>query len=457
MTAQEPSAPIHVAIIGAGIAGVLTCLKLLENPNIKPTIYEASSQFSQHGVGLSLDCNGIGALRQISPACYTAFKQHSFVPAHEGVWFRLAEATGAKAGKFFYDVPSPSETGTVHRAHFIGELAALLPPGVVQFNRKLEHIYEIPQEGQSKGALIARFTNNTAVYADFILGADGASSATRLHLLGESHPVAAYPSYSGMTIYRILLPMSIAEKAIGIEHAHAKTQECGPGGYFVHYPIELGATMNVALATYANKEWSGPWRREASINELRNAFKGWGGNVGGVIETLESLENEGGSGGKDALDRGNKRPEINVWGVFHYPYSPTYISSPSSGNLALIGDAAHSSTPNQGQGANQAIEDALVLGSLLSRVQRREQIRPAMEAYDEARRKRTQKVVSTSEETGWLYSFLDKDVGSDIEKIRTKTEGRWEWMWNVDLEREVSKAVESFEKRAKGKVINGTL
>ena len=37
------------------------------------------------------------------------------------------------------------------------------------------------------------------------------------------------------------------------------------------------------------------------------------------------------------------------------------------GNICLIGDAAHSTTPNMGQGGAQAIEDAYYLGKLITK------------------------------------------------------------------------------------------
>ena len=58
----------------------------------------------------------------------------------------------------------------------------------------------------------------------------------------------------------------------------------------------------------------------------------------------------------------------------------------------MMGDAAHSTTPWQGQGASQAIEDALVLETLLGRVKDVQHIQNAFAAYDQVRRARTQRV-----------------------------------------------------------------
>ena len=54
----------------------------------------------------------------------------------------------------------------------------------------------------------------------------------------------------------------------------------------------------------------------------------------------------------------------------------------------LMGDAAHAMVPHQGQGANQTIEDAIVLADCLAAATRGD-LAPALRRYAERRRKRT--------------------------------------------------------------------
>jgi salicylate hydroxylase len=54
-----------------------------------------------------------------------------------------------------------------------------------------------------------------------------------------------------------------------------------------------------------------------------------------------------------------ERPD--VWALWDDPPASTYYK----GRAALLGDAAHTTTPNQGAGAGMAIEDAYILGALL--------------------------------------------------------------------------------------------
>ena len=74
--------------------------------------------------------------------------------------------------------------------------------------------------------------------------------------------------------------------------------------------------------------------------------------------------------------------------MWDHPPAPFY----SKGAVTMMGDAAHATTPWQGQGASQAIEDALVLETLLGRVRSVSRISNAFSAYDQIRRERTQRV-----------------------------------------------------------------
>ena len=61
------------------------------------------------------------------------------------------------------------------------------------------------------------------------------------------------------------------------------------------------------------------------------------------------------------------------------------LAAYASGKVALVGDAAHAMTPNLGQGAGQALEDAVVLAKTVDGPS-------GLDAYDRLRRPRTQKI-----------------------------------------------------------------
>src|SRR5437588_2256134 len=73
------------------------------------------------------------------------------------------------------------------------------------------------------------------------------------------------------------------------------------------------------------------------------------------------------------------------------------LASYVQGRVSLLGDAAHPMTPNLGQGACQAIEDAVVLAACLATAN---DIKDALQEYDNRRVRRTARVVLQSRLAG---------------------------------------------------------
>ena len=71
-------------------------------------------------------------------------------------------------------------------------------------------------------------------------------------------------------------------------------------------------------------------------------------------------------------------------------------------NIVLVGDAAHATTPNLGQGACQAIEDALCLANCLKDTP---SVNEAFSTFQNARIKKVKFVVNTSFQIGQLSNM----------------------------------------------------
>lgn len=110
-----------------------------------------------------------------------------------------------------------------------------------------------------------------------------------------------------------------------------------------------------------------------------------------------------------------------------------------------MGDAAHACTPFQAQGAGQAIEDACVFSALFENVTAPQDVARALAAYDQVRRPRAQRVVSTSREAGELFAMNQPGVGGDLNKMREKLETRMHWIWYRDLVAQNEAAVKLFD------------
>lgn len=131
------------------------------------------------------------------------------------------------------------------------------------------------------------------------------------------------------------------------------------------------------------------------------------------------------------------------WAIFDNALAPTY----TKGRVALLGDAAHATTPWQGQGAGQALEDALVLKHLLtdpSTSPNAKQLPNVFYAYDQIRRPRTQRVVKTSREAGILFAMRMPGIETDTKKLSEELGRRMHWVWHRDLKAQNRAAAELF-------------
>lgn len=130
--------------------------------------------------------------------------------------------------------------------------------------------------------------------------------------------------------------------------------------------------------------------------------------------------------------------DATQWGLFDHPHLPTFCKS----RVAIIGDAAHASTPHQGAGAGQAIEDAHVLCELLAdpQVLSMSDVPHALQAYDEIRRPRSQQVVSSSLENALLLCLKYDGVLDDGEKLKETWQSKFRWLWDIDVNQQVEDA-----------------
>jgi FAD-dependent urate hydroxylase len=103
-----------------------------------------------------------------------------------------------------------------------------------------------------------------------------------------------------------------------------------------------------------------------NLEELRSLFAGWHSSIHQVIDRLPSTT--------------RRMP------VHDLDPLPSFIR----GRVALLGDAAHASTPTLGQGGAQALEDAIVLARNLSA---EPLVEVALRRYDVERRPRTAAIV----------------------------------------------------------------
>ena len=126
------------------------------------------------------------------------------------------------------------------------------------------------------------------------------------------------------------------------------------------------------------------------------------------------------------------------WGL----YDREPLATWTRGRLTLLGDAAHPMLPHTGQGANQAIEDAVALATVLSRTDRAS-VRRALLVYESLRRERTARVQRSARVNGARYDASGSDLGARDRQLAAQPQER-AWISNYDAEIEASTVVAPF-------------
>jgi len=221
----------------------------------------------------------------------------------------------------------------------------------------------LPPAALRTGVRCSGFDDSTAILesgeridADVLVGADGISSVIRDGLHGAESPrYAGYTCWRGICRDNGVLPDRSALLAIGAGSQFG-LWPCGAGQlyWFLTRNAPRGTTQTKAEAVALCRDWAAP------VPEI----------IAGTPEDA-ILQN-------DIVDR----PPLRWWG---------------RGRATLLGEAAHASTPNLGQGACQALEDAVVLAHCLSEIR---PVEAALRKYERLRIPRTTAIVRSSWRTG---------------------------------------------------------
>ncbi|KAG8157131.1 hypothetical protein KVR01_013121 [Diaporthe batatas] len=451
MSAARPVPSL--AIVGGGIAGLTLALNLINRsksssssqPKYTVTVYEAANAFAEIGAGVSFGPNASRAMKAIGPEVYAAFERtqtRNQFESKQDVWFdfrygesvdgryKVSGEEGADAnGELIATVKCSGGQRGVKRSDFLDELIKHVPEGVAKFGRRVTHYTE-----GTNGKVTLHFTEGDDEIHDAVIGCDGIKSNIRKTLLaGTSKPENAHATFSGKFCYRGLIPMDEAVSLLGEEMAKNAQMYLGRHGHILTFAIEKGKLMNVVAFASAN-EWNDDrWVVEANPDQMRADFEGWSPTVTKIISLMRKND---------------------IWALFNHPPAPTYVSE--RGHVCILGDAAHATTPHKGSGAGMAIEDALVMGQLVSEALSGEDvdagraIPAAFRVFDATRRERTLRLVEDSRETGQLYDLEHPEFGTDKDKLRETLLKRMDWVWERDMDAEVTDSLDKLRNRLLG-------
>jgi FAD-dependent urate hydroxylase len=311
---------MKVIVIGAGVGGTSAALAL-QKLGHEVVVYDRMRENRPVGAALSLWSNGVKVLNWLGLGPQVAalggrMDDMAYYDGHTGdelCRFSLAPVT-AQTGQRPYPVA---------RTDLQQLMMDAVGPAHVQLGKQLTGVAE------TDGIVTATFADGSTDTADLLIGADGARSLVRDYVT-EPSGIRPERSYSGYVNYNGLV---------------AADERIGPLDQWTTY---VGDGKRCAVMPVAGDRFyffvdvPGPSGVvEDRMAALEHAFGSWG--APGVRALLDGIDPD------ESLNR------VEIWDIDPFD---TWVR----GRVAILGDAAHNTAPDIGQGACSALEDSFALG-----------------------------------------------------------------------------------------------
>jgi len=312
---------MNVVIIGAGMGGLTTGIALKKFGH-QVRIFEQTEKILRVGAAISLWSNGVKCLNylgltdkiaklggQMDDLAYVdgltgdVMTQFSLLPLIEEVGQRPYPVARADLQNMLMDE--------------FGRDQIYLGKKMVSLEDKTDYVE-------------VHFADGSSTQADLLIGADGTHSLTRAYVLGHQvqRRYAGYVNWNGLVeISEDLAPAQQWTTYVG-EGKRASLMPVADGKFyfFLDVPLPAGLDNN----------------RDEYKQLLKQYFADWCQPVQQLIERLDP----------------QKTNRVEIHDI--EPFAQFY-----KGRVVILGDAAHSTTPDIGQGGCQAMEDAIYLARSL--------------------------------------------------------------------------------------------
>ena len=346
--------PLSTIVVGGGIGG-LSLARELSRVGLPVVVLERAPKLATVGAGIIMNPNAMGVLEANGLAASVRSRSAPYLVRdtldHRG---RLLARRDYRP---LYANGRLAVGALLHRAHLQECLHDGLPAGAVHLDARI-----IALDAGRDGVRVET-EGGEAFTGDALVGADGIRSSVRARFFGANEP-----EYLGYRSHRFVVP-----NRDGLEHF---TEFLGRGRRVGLVPI--GGGQLYVWTTFNSPRESRAWAlenaealqasfAEFSDSRVRRAFGALASTEGVVCTDIEEVQR----------------------------------TSWARGRVALLGDAAHALTPNMGQGAGMAMEDAVVLADELVKADRGEKDVPAaLAAYVARRQPRVDTVVRLSRQIG---------------------------------------------------------
>ncbi|MGW3076049.1 FAD-dependent monooxygenase [Kitasatospora sp. NPDC001132] len=358
-------------VVGGGIGGLAAAIGLrLAGWDV--TVVERAAVLDDAGAGISLAANGMRALAAlgVGEAVEAAARRQYTGGTRTPDGRRLAAMDGAalerELGAPIVGIPRAALHRVLREALPAESLVVGAEVTGVDTTQPFRVRVDLGGTTPEAGRPQPGHPEAGHLEADLLVAADGINSRLRRHLFPD-HPG---PAYSGSTVLR-----AITERPVdGLKADFELTW--GHGAEFGHIAFPDGtAEWHAVLNAPAGVRYPDP------LTEVRRRFARWHEPIPALLAAT--------------------RPEA----VLHHDVNELATPLPSyvSGRIALLGDAAHAMTPHLGQGACQALEDAVTLAAALTETRT---VEGALARYDAVRRPRSQTVARDARRAGRMGQQL---------------------------------------------------
>lgn len=312
---------MEITIIGAGMAGLTTGIALKKFGH-QVTIYEQAEQILPVGAAISLWSNGVKCLN------YLGLTEQ--VEKLGGKMDNLAYIDGLTGDVMtqFSLYPLIEEVGQRPYPVSRAELQNML---MDEFGREDIHLAKKMISFVEEGERVKiQFADGSEIKSDLLVGADGTHSITRAYVLGEQveRRYAGYVNWNGLVDVSDDYAAADQWTTFVGEGKRVSLMPVANNRFYFFFDVPLAVGLENDRSQYKAL--------------FKQYFKGW-------CEPVQKLI--------DAVDV-QKTNRVEIHDI--EPFADFY-----KGRVVIVGDAAHSTTPDIGQGGCQAMEDAIYLARSL--------------------------------------------------------------------------------------------
>lgn len=329
---------MKILIVGGGVAGPALAGFLKNSAEI--TLIDKAPQWGNIGYAIALWGNGQKILKQLGI-------DHKVLKMGYEIPWNVFEDKKGKILTFFtfnsFHVYGPTAvvTRTDLQQSLVKNIAGLA-------NVQIKLGTTLSSIAQEKNKTFVTLSDGSAEYFDLVVGADGIHSQVRDMVFGTN-----FLKYYGWTVYAFWLPQKLPFPKGAVEFAAG-------GKICLIYPMEDKAVVMFIIATPPKQVV----KKENSKELLHSLFHDFKDSAGHMIDAIEDPTH-----------------------IFRDDLAHIDMQKWYKGNVVLMGDAKHATSPITGMGASMALEDAFVLAEELRKVDV-ENIDTALKNYQTRRDKR---------------------------------------------------------------------